>query len=110
MRADTTDMRRFTVRQLPTPKPSPVNFHFRFAVYGRIQSDGHADGRTGVGASVRPVQLQYQIGITVCDQRRLIETRSNIHHGEDAQPSRNPIEVSDSPLEAREMSQGNEPR
>jgi hypothetical protein len=47
---------------------------------------------------------------TVCDQRRLIETRSNIHHGEDAQPSRNPIEVSDSPLEAREMSQCNEPR
>lgn len=54
MRADTTDIGRFTVRQLPTPKPSPVNFHFRFAVYGRIQSDGHADGRTGVGASVSP--------------------------------------------------------
>lgn len=45
----------------------------------------------------RAVELQYQIGITICNQRRLVETRSNIHHGEDTQPSRNPIEIANRP-------------
>ena len=73
--------------------PLAVDLDLGFAVDRGVQWDLHANRRACMYPHFGPIQLQDKFRVTVGDQRRLVEPRGGVDHGEHPQPSRHPVEV-----------------